>query len=333
MPDRIDTTAAVSHLRLFNRVYTRMVGVLADAHLGTGLPLGQARVLFEIGQLGSIDMVALRRFLDLDAGYLSRMLASLEKSQLIRTRASREDRRVRSVTVTPKGRAKLALLDRRSDDLVERRIERLGEGERQRLVACATEIRRLLGDPVEIHPRPPTSPEARACLAGYFAELDRRFPEGFDPTRSISADPGETRPPAGDFLVVSCGGLPRGCGAVKTLEPGVGEIKRMWLHPELRGRGVGRLLLEALEQRSRELGFRVLRLDTSSHLGEAIALYRSSGYVEVAPYNDNRYAALWFEKELAPDPSRRRLRTARGRAVSSVLREGGPGGSGSRRGS
>jgi GNAT superfamily N-acetyltransferase len=230
--------------------------------------------------------------------------------------------------------AKLKLLTRRSDALIERRIERLDDTARSRLVECATEIRRLLDDPVEIQASDPVSPEARACLAGYFAELDRRFPQGFDPARSVSADPDETRPPSGVFVVVSCGGLPRGCGALKTLSPGVGEIKRMWLHPELRGRGVGRKLLEALEDRAGALGLRVLRLDTSSYLEEAIALYRSNGYLEVAPYNDNRYAAWWFEKHLEvpdeqvdsskndADPSPRRLRTARGRAVSSGARGG-----------
>jgi ribosomal protein S18 acetylase RimI-like enzyme len=86
---------------------------------------------------------------------------------------------------------------------------------------------------------------------------------------------------------------------VKTLEPGVGEIKRMWVHPELRGAGVGRKLLAALEVSSAELGHHTVRLDTSDHLAEAHALYRTAGYSEVAPYNDNPYARHWFEKRLA----------------------------------
>lgn len=144
----------------------------------------------------------------------------------------------------------------------------------------------------------PASPEAHQCLAAYFAELDRRFPGGFEPTRSVSADVDEVSPPRGVFLIVECAGVPRGCGAVKTLEPEVGEVKRMWLHPDLRGRGVGRKLLDALEREARALGHRVVRLDTSRHLDEAIALYRKAGYEEVPAYNENPYAAHWFEKRL-----------------------------------
>src|SRR5687768_8878856 len=124
--------AVVARLRLFNRFYTQLVGVLSDGHLGTGLPLGQARVLFELGELGPIDMQGLRRFLGLDPGYLSRLLTSLERARLIRTRPSKGDRRVKDVTLTQKGKAKLALIDRRSDALVERRIARLDSDARGR---------------------------------------------------------------------------------------------------------------------------------------------------------------------------------------------------------
>lgn len=298
MPDRTDPARVVAGVRLFNRFYTQLMGVLAEGHLGCGLPLGQARVLFELGQLGAVDMHALRSYLGLDAGYLSRMLSALEQAGLVRTAANARDGRVRDVALTRKGKEKLAQLDRRSDALVEKRIERLAPAAQGEVLACADRIRRLLGDPAGIVRADPGSPEARACLAAYFAELDRRFPGGFEPARSVSADAEELTPPRGVFLVVNVGGLPRGCGAVKTLEPGAGEIKRMWLHPELRGRGMGRELLDALEREARALGHRVVRLDTSVHLKEAIALYTGAGYVEVPAYNDNPYAAHWFEKPL-----------------------------------
>lgn len=299
MPRPIDSAAVVSGVRLFNRFYTQLMGVLGEGNVGTGLPLGQARVLFELGRLGPVDMQALRSYLGLDAGYLSRMLSALTRAGLIRTAASKRDRRVKDVVVTPRGVAKLELLDRRSDDLVKTRIRRLEEDGRRKLLDCVDEIRRLLGDPVTIRRGAADSPEARACLGAYFAELGRRFPRGFDPARSVSADSAEVTPPRGAFLVVRTGGHPRGCGAVKTLEPGVGEIKRMWLHPELRGRGVGRELLAALELEARALEHHTLRLDTSTHLREAMALYRAAGYSEIPAYNDNPYAAHWFEKRLA----------------------------------
>jgi DNA-binding MarR family transcriptional regulator len=288
----------VATVRTFNRFYTRLVGVLGDQHLGTGLTLGQARTLFEIGQLAPVEARALGAYLALDAGYLSRRLAELERARLIRRVRSPEDRRVKRIVLTAKGEQRLALLDRRSIAIVERLTARLDRAQQQRLEAAMLEIQRLFDDDFAIAPEPPDSAEAQACLNGYFAELGRRFPKGFDPTRSAHAAVDELRPPSGAFLLVRCGGRPRGCGALRTIEPGVGEVKRMWIHPELRGRGAGRRLLAALEAEAGRLGFRRLRLDTSRHLGEALALYRSAGYVEIAPYNDNRYAAHWFEKRL-----------------------------------
>lgn len=285
-------------MRTFNRFYTRVVGVLGDQHLRTGLTLGQARVLFEIGQLAPVDARALQAYLALDAGYLSRRLAELERAQLIRRLRLPHDRRVKRIVLTARGERRLALLDRRSIEIVERLTRRLNPDEQRRLEAAMLEIQRLLDDDFEIAPEPPDSPEAQACLNGYFAELARRFPRGFDPARSVSARPEEMRPPRGVFLLVRCGGRPRGCGALKTIAPGVGEVKRMWIHPELRGRGAGRRLLQALEAQAVRLGLRTLKLDTSRHLDEALALYRSAGYHEVAPYNDNPYAAHWFEKRL-----------------------------------
>ena len=156
---------------------------------------------------------------------------------------------------------------------------------------------RLVGS-LDIAAEPADSPAAQACLRAYFSELAQRFSQGFDPLASVSADPGEVRPPAGQFLVVWSGSNARGCGAIKRIAPGIGELKRMWIHPELRGRGAGKRLLAALEESARALELHTVRLDTSAPLTEALALYRSAGYCEVAPYNANPYATHWFEKRL-----------------------------------
>ncbi|MBS2025151.1 MAG: MarR family transcriptional regulator [Deltaproteobacteria bacterium] len=287
----------VSTVRTFNRFYTRVVGVLGEQHLRTGLTLGQARVLFEIGQLAPVEARALQAYLSLDRGYVSRRLAELESARLITRVRGAEDARRKPIVLTAKGRQRLALLDERSIAIVQRLTARLDGAQQRKLQSAMIEIQRLLDDDFVIARERPESPQAQACLNGYFAELARRF--GFDPSQSVSADPEEMRPPRGVFLLVRCGGRPRGCGALKTLEPGVGEVKRMWIHPELRGRGAGRRLLQALEHEAGKLKLRVLKLDTSSHLSEALGLYRSAGYREIAPYNDNRFAAHWFEKGLA----------------------------------
>ena len=147
---------------------------------------------------------------------------------------------------------------------------------------------------------PANGPDALACVRRYLDELDARFPGGFEPAGCGVVEPVELDPPHGSFVVARAGGRAVGCGGVRTLAPGVGEIKRMWLHPDVRGRGAGRRLLAALEDAARMLDHRVVRLDTSRHLGEAIGLYRSAGYREIERYNDNADADHWFEKHLAP---------------------------------
>jgi GNAT superfamily N-acetyltransferase len=143
----------------------------------------------------------------------------------------------------------------------------------------------------------PDDPRAQWCLQAYVAELDQRFPDGFDPGRSISASAHELRPPAGVMLVATLDEQPVGCGAVKFHVDGPSELRRMWVAPAARGIGLGRRLHAALEQQAITSNPAV-RLETNAALEEAIRLYRSSGYVEVPRFNDETYAHHWFEKRL-----------------------------------
>lgn len=151
---------------------------------------------------------------------------------------------------------------------------------------------------VEIAPEDPTSADAQRCLDQYFAELDARFRGGFDRDKGGSADVDDYAPPRGRLFLVRLFGKPIGCGALRTLERGVGEIKRMWVAPQARGLGLGRRLLAELEQAARKRRMRAVRLDTNDSLAEALRLYRSSGYREIERFNDNPYAQRWFEKTL-----------------------------------
>jgi GNAT superfamily N-acetyltransferase len=153
--------------------------------------------------------------------------------------------------------------------------------------ACAAQITAEAAD----------SADARWCLEQYFGELAARFKTGFDPARSISASADELTPPAGVLVLARLGGKPIGCGALKVKDRTISEIKRMWVSPDARGLGIGRRLLEALEAQARDFGLDTLRLETNQSLREAQALYRSSGYREVAPFNDEPYAHHWFEKD------------------------------------
>jgi ribosomal protein S18 acetylase RimI-like enzyme len=106
------------------------------------------------------------------------------------------------------------------------------------------------------------------------------------------------RPPAGVFLVATLHGDPIGCGALKFHGSEPADIKRMWVAESARGMGLGRRLLSELETRAAAEGTREVRLETNGSLVEAIGLYRSAGYVEVAPFNDEPYAHHWFAKRL-----------------------------------
>jgi ribosomal protein S18 acetylase RimI-like enzyme len=151
---------------------------------------------------------------------------------------------------------------------------------------------------VEVAAIDPEHTIAQHCLRAYFTELDRRFDTGFDPELSIPADEEELRPPAGIFLVASLRADPIGCGALRFPDNAPADIKRMWVAESARGLGIGRRLLGELEKHAAERGARAVRLETNKTLVEAISLYRSAGYIEVAPFNDEPYAHYWFEKQI-----------------------------------
>jgi GNAT superfamily N-acetyltransferase len=152
---------------------------------------------------------------------------------------------------------------------------------------------------VQIAEVAPDDRNAEQCLSRYFAEISDRFEGGFDPARSLAPTLDGFAPPDGSFLLMRLHGRPVGCGGFKRDSEGAAYIKRMWIAPDARGLGLGRRLLEALEQRARELGYRKLRLETEKSLAEAQGLYRSSGYREVPRFNDELYAHHWFEKQLS----------------------------------
>jgi DNA-binding MarR family transcriptional regulator/ribosomal protein S18 acetylase RimI-like enzyme len=285
-------------VRSFNRLVTERVGALNDHYLTRDRPLGEARLLWEIGPDGC-DVRLLRSRLGLDSGYVSRLLRSLESSGLVVVEPSAQDRRVRTARLTPAGTAERELLDERSQELARSFLEPLSGSRRERLVAAMHEVELLLtAGLVEVTVADPSEPAAEHCLREYFAELGRRFDAGFDPASSISAAHHELRPPAGLFLVASLRREPVGCGALKFHDGEPAELKRMWVADSVRGLGIGRRLLGELERRAAAAGARVVRLETNNALTEAIALYRSSGYREVEAFNSDPYAHHWFEKQL-----------------------------------
>ena len=131
----------------------------------------------------------------------------------------------------------------------------------------------------------------------YFADIAARYP-GWSPDQIPSADPAEVAPPIGAWVVAYLGDRPVGCGGVKRLDDTSAELKRIYVADSVRGRGLGRRLLERLEQCASDLGYERVRLDTGDLQPEALGLFRRAGYEQIPDYNGNAWATYWMEKRL-----------------------------------
>jgi len=162
-----------------------------------------------------------------------------------------------------------------------------------------------------------TDPDAHALLTTYFAERAAGFPPEQGVYRPTFPTPEQFEAPAGVFVIVdaadpvdrtAAGDGPAsaaaiGCGGVRRIPPSADglvryEIKHLWLRPEWRGQGRGRMILQELERRAIEFGAEELVLDTNASLEAAGGLYRASGYVTIDPYNDNPNATNWYGKRV-----------------------------------
>jgi DNA-binding MarR family transcriptional regulator/GNAT superfamily N-acetyltransferase len=286
----------VSRVRRFNRAVTSEVGALDTSFLGRGRPLGAARVLNAIGH-GRSDVAEIRDYLGLDSGLMSRLLRSLEDEGMIETTAHGDDARRRVARLTRAGRREFDAYETISNIQAEALLA--GHAQREALLAAMDLIGSVLGrNRIELQDVNPREPAARYCLGEYYAELARRFKQGFDVKLSRDPDAKDMIRPRGTFIVAMSDDLPIGCVGLKGSGSEVAEIKRLWVAPSARGLGLGRRLMDAAENAARDLSIKVLRLDTNSALPEAGQLYRRSGWTEIARFNDDPYPDLFFEKRI-----------------------------------
>ncbi|APR54842.1 GNAT family N-acetyltransferase [Sphingomonas koreensis] len=289
-------TDPICRFRRFARAVTREVGALDTSFLGRGRPLGSARVINAIGS-GRSDVADLRAYLDLDSGLMSRLLRGLEDEGLIRTTPHPDDARRRVAVLTADGieefRAYEALSDMRAASFLDGASNRDALLDAMDLIAAAFGRELIVIEEVD-----PVSEAARHCLTRYYAELDARFPAGFEVSRSRDPDAKAMIRPRGAFFVAISDGLPVGCVALKGEGESRAEIKRLWVDRGARGLGLAQQLMAAAEDTARTLHIDTLRLDTNRALPEAERFYRTAGWTEIERYNDNPYAELFFEKRL-----------------------------------
>ena len=144
-----------------------------------------------------------------------------------------------------------------------------------------------------------TEDAAHTLLAEYFESRRASFPPAQGEYRTVFPDPSKFIAPDGVFLVVET--APEGdvgCGGIRRVDDHTFEVKHVWIQPRMRGSGLGKRLLTELERRAAELGATRIVLDTNESQAAAANLYRTTGYVEIEPYNDNANATNWFEKTL-----------------------------------
>jgi DNA-binding MarR family transcriptional regulator/GNAT superfamily N-acetyltransferase len=275
----------VDAVRRFNRFYTRRVGALRGGLLGSPHPLPEARLLYELGSRGSCSASELGRDLDLDAGYLSRLLQSLKRRGLLSARRAKEDARRSELLLTAKGRKAYAQLDSRSRDEVAGMLGDLPAAEQGRLVGAMQAVETLLsgkskasGIALRAH-RPGdigwvVSRHGALYAAEYgwderfealVAEIAAGFIKGFDPKLERC-------------WIAELDGEPVGSVFVVKQSAGVAKLRLLLIEPRARGRGLGRRLVRECIDFARARGYRKLVLWTQSNLAAARAIYKSEGF-------------------------------------------------------
>ncbi len=284
----------VAAVRAFNRFYTNRIGVLREGLLRTPHSLTEARVLYELGQREVTEVADLRRELDLDAGFLSRLLARLERNGLIARERSTDDGRRQRIRLTDDGAAAFAELDRRSAHEIGAVLGALDDDDQGRLVAAMDVVREVLGEA-----RPPEAFVLRPPQAGDFGWIVQRHGElyareyGWDETfealvARIVADYVEHRDARKDAgWIAELNGERVGCVLCVRRDDGAAQLRLLLVDPKARGRGVGGRLIEECLRFAQRAGYERITLWTNDVLHAARRLYERAGFelLESAPHH------------------------------------------------
>lgn len=288
----------VSAVRQFNRFYTARLGLLRKRHLDGAFALTEARILYEIGAAPGMTARALCGILELDAGYISRVLSALTRRKLVRHVASEADAREKLLTLTPTGKKAVAHLDKQSAAQIEEMLVYLTAADREGIVVALARVRCILAG----SSKPQVRIERIRSSSGEGLDLLREYYEAVhvvqrDTPASIEKI---VKTPASGMWLAYLGEEVVGCVVLRKLESisRAAECKRLYVRPAARGNRIADRLLDAMEEFARSKHVEWIYLDTYDDLKTAIALYERRGYERCERYNDNPQATLFMRKQL-----------------------------------
>ncbi|MCK2220741.1 helix-turn-helix domain-containing GNAT family N-acetyltransferase [Actinomadura sp. ATCC 31491] len=276
------TEARVSEVRAFNRFYTKVIGVLQAGMLESPYSLTEVRVLFELAHAEPMETGRLRALLDLDAGYLSRILTRFDADGLIRRERSAADARKQVVRLTDKGTATFADLDRRSEAEIERLLSGLPEAEQGRLVGSMAAIRSLLsprepGREAYVI-RPPRTGDLGWVVQrhGELYSAEYGWGTAFEQTVAGIVAGLDLTKDAG--WIAEVGGERAGCVFYVREDDGQAKLRMLLVEPSARGMGIGRRLVEECLRHARADGRKRITLWTRDCLTSARRIYQTAGF-------------------------------------------------------
>ncbi len=286
-----DRTATV---RRFNRFYTRQIGVLRKKFLDSPYSLGEARVLYEIARGDAPTASEIGRALDLDAGYLSRVLRNFEKRGLIRRQASASDARQSHLTLTPRGRKDYAPLERRSQRDTAAMLDKLAAQDQLRLIGAMETIQTLLGGNIETPAPQAPAPDRRYLLRapqpGDFGWVVKRHAELYaqeygwiEPFEGVCAQivadfANKNDPQRERCWIAELDGANVGCVFLVADSDTVARIRLLLVDPKARGLGLGARLVDECTDFARGTGYTNITLWTHSVLTAARHIYQKAGF-------------------------------------------------------
>jgi DNA-binding MarR family transcriptional regulator/GNAT superfamily N-acetyltransferase len=276
---------AVAAVRAFNRLYTNVIGVLRGGYLDTPYSVTEARVLFELGQRAVTEVAELRRSLDIDAGYLSRLLARLAGDQLITRERSGSDGRRQVIALTGAGRSVQAELDAQAAEQISALLASLSAPARRQLVTGIQEVTSALGGASRTRSwllRPPRPGDmgwvVQAQAAGYTSQY------GWDETyealvaRIVAGYIDHRDPEREAAWIAEVDGEPAGSIFCVRKSDTVAQLRLLYVAPAARGLGIGARLVDECLRFARAAGYAEIMLWTNSVLAEARRIYQRAGF-------------------------------------------------------